>query len=97
MLALAASLAWDRLAGFVSYAQEQDILGEYPWWDTRSAPPQPDWFVALELAQDIGESIFTLHELPKQEPFLSLVRDWAYWRRQALSLADSLRASAPKD
>jgi hypothetical protein len=63
--------------------------------DSGERPPQPDWFVACELATDIGESVFALEGLDIHEPWIvRLVKDWYLTRRQAWAVADRLAQAA---
>lgn len=80
----------------LSWAQVQDLAALWPGWTEESGnpPPQPDYFVAIELAQDLGVSLFQLTDLPPEPPFLDLAVQWGLIRRQALGEVAKIQAAA---
>ena len=85
------SLAWEHC--ILSYQERQDLMAVLPAWDGEHRPPQPDWYVALELASDLNVNIFRLERLPMREPFLTVVKGWALLRREANARAAQITAA----
>jgi hypothetical protein len=59
-----------------------------------SAPYVPDWFIALEMADDLHVDIFRLEGLPLEPPFTEVVKAWAMIRRMAKNEANDLISKA---
>lgn len=59
-----------------------------------SRPPQPDWFVALELAADVGVDVYRHEQIDLTPENVAVVKTWLLIRRQALALAQQIRAAA---
>lgn len=89
------SLAWRHVASVTSVAQVQKAKGVWPdWTPEQGAPPIYSWYVSLELCDDLHESIFSLHSIPKEEPYIGIVMSWAMLRREAKSMANEMVEAA---
>lgn len=54
-------------------------------------PPVPEWYILLDVAPDLNTDIFTLAGIPKEEPYLSVVIEWVYMRREVLNWIEGIR------
>ncbi len=74
-------------------AEYEDLQEELPFPEG-GRPGQYDWYVALELASDLGVDIFRLEGLPMEQPYLDFAKCWAMMRREAIGLARDISRAA---
>lgn len=78
----------------LSMAELEELEQEVGPLEDDERPPQPDWYISLELCSDLGVSIFELEDLPMEEPFTSIVKVWAMLRREAIGMAQEIQEQA---
>lgn len=85
-------MTWGDLT--LTWQEREDLKAELPGWDGVSRPPQPDWFVALELAQDAQVDIYRHEDIPLIPETVAVVKTWLLIRRQAHNLAREIQDKA---
>jgi hypothetical protein len=86
------ALAWDYVMPGPSELDQ--VAQELYVPEDGSAPFVPDWFISLEMADDLRVDIFRLEGMPMEPPFTHFAKEWAMVRRMAKNEAEKLISQA---